>query len=403
MITKHFEHTVYEIMLQITTQGKITSVDIIGSLYNQLKEILKDRVSVEELVKSGKLGVISCDISTNNKYSTAKCIIPTNLSQELTCLLAAKCEQITKIGHTKGKVLVIDIVHLQKDIEQKITSRAKELEAKYFTNVSKHSINDKTKRDTTPIIELCPNVYSTPHIKRFKQMYIVEGRCDVKHLVYYGIKNVISMNGSSLDIEQLFKEKWFKNKEYSSFLDGDASAKKLHAQLSSYLTLTHSYFALKGKEVTDLRGDEIKKILGIKTISSKNIKNNNDATIHNKGYKKKSNVDCNKNCNEEYNKNYFSREEYFAIENYIEAIKGSSRIVAFDEVFGILFDEQISKLKFLDFSNSKYIIYDGLCENIFMKKIKGLSIDCIIAKGFSEKISGVECITFEEFEHSIIE
>lgn len=382
MITKKFEHITYSIILEITSFGVIDKTDIIGSLYNQMRDVLKKEVSFEKLVKEGKLGNIDIKISKLKTKTKAKCIIPTNLEFKQVCLLAAKCEQITKIGHAQGQVEVISIEHSQKDIEETILKRAEELELKFSKDNLVSDLKKEKKR--YPIIELKSNIYSTKNIKRFKKIILVEGRSDVKTLVENNILNVISINGSHLDILQLKNEKWFENKELVVFFDGDSSAKKLALQIKKHFNISKEIYAPKDLEVSNLNKKQIEISLNIQLKEDNKEKDTEDSQINE-------------------NKTHFYKNEYFIIENYLTAVKDSKRIVGFDSSFGIIFDEPISKLKQLDFSNVEFILYDGLCENIFAKKIKNENIKCIIAKSFSDKIKNVECITFDEFEHSIVE
>ena len=402
MITKYFNHTTYSITLEIITSGIIEQVDIIGSLYNQLREVLKDKVSFEELVKAGKIGTIEVNISkfdlkSNNKIKNetkALCIIPTNLKFSEVCLLAAKCEHITKIGYVKGVIKVIDISYDEQHMEKTILHRAKELEQQFAQKISTKQLQPLVHL-TPQITELIENVYSTRNCKRFKTIYLVEGRTDVKNLVSYGIYNVISINGSNLDILRLKNEKWFQNKELITLFDGDSSAKKLFEQINKELSISKELYAPKGVEVSELSKEQIEKVLQVSLKS-------NTKKIEKKKEKIRK-VESNEFNDNNSKKHYFLREEYIIIENYLEAIKEKRRIVGFDETFAIVFDEDISKLKELDFLEISYILYDGLCENIFKKKVLYSAITCIIAKGFSSKIEGVECITFEEFQKSIVE
>ena len=392
MITKKFDHTKYEIILKITAKGVIEKVDIIGSLYGQLRDVLKTSVSFEDLVKEGKIGIVQCELKKLKTKTTANCTIPTNLDKKTVCLLAAKCEQITKIGHVQGEMEVIEIRHSQKDIETKIHDRAKELENKFFNNkIEKINKNNSVKKiEKAKIVEIVENVYSTLQMKRYKKIYLVEGRSDVKTLVHFGFVNVISINGSFMDIIKLKNEKWFKNKEIITFFDGDSSAKKLLEQVKKEFSISKSFFAPKGKEVTQLNGNQIQKILGV--IPKINPQEKNVEETKNQTIKINENED---------NENYFSKDEFLIVENYIEAIKKSGRMVGFDKSFAILFDEPISKLKQTSFEQIYTLIYDGMCENTLIKQLKNSKIKCVIAKSFSEKPEKIATITFEEFEQSI--
>lgn len=393
MITKKFQHTTYSILLEITTSGIIDKTDVIGSLYNQMRDVLKQEVSFEDLVKSGKLGNIEVSISKLKTRTKAKCSIPTNLDFKQTCLLAAKCEQITKIGHVQGIVKVLSIEHSQKDIEEKILKRAEELEKKFSVDINKNNTVNLKPKIVSEIVELSSNVYSTKSIKKYKTIYLVEGRSDVRTLVKYNIHNVISVNGSFLDILKLKNEKWFSSKELILLFDGDSSAQKLSEQIKQHLTISKELFAPKGIEISKLSKYKLNKLLEIENNNEsnfENIKNDIDEGVSN------TEIIADE-------KNYFSKNEYFILENYLQAIKDKGRIVGFDFTFGVVFDEPISKLSSLDFSLIDYVLYDGLCENIFYKKIKDSPIKCIIAKGFSKTVENIESITFKEFEQSIIE
>ncbi|MCH8519672.1 MAG: toprim domain-containing protein [Nanoarchaeota archaeon] len=449
MITKQFQHTTHSIVLQITTTGIIDKTDIIGTLYKQLKDVLKDSVSFEDLVKKGNIGNIEIEIKNTKGNSKATCTIPTNLDIKTVCLLAAKCEQITKIGHTSGSIIVKDIIESQKKIEEEIYSRAQELEQKFFSN-SKKGLNldsslknniEKSIKDKTQIVELIPNCYSTSSIENSEIIFFVEGRSDVKHLVFYGIENVISVNGSHLDILEIKKLNWFKKfssdlkknskKQLVLLLDGDSSAQKIAMQLKEYFNFSQILFAPKGKEITQLKKYEINKLLlkvtQLKTSSTSKedttkktipqLKQENKKDDKNKIINKENNSSSNfiKEEIEEIEipeleeKQHFTKEEFFVIENYMQAIEDKQRVVGFDEHLGLLFDVELKQFKDINLENSYILLIDGLLENSISKKIishtksPSAQLNIIVAKGISTPIKNILTISFNEFKNAVEE
>ncbi|MFT4244077.1 MAG: toprim domain-containing protein [Candidatus Woesearchaeota archaeon] len=416
MITKQFQHTTHSIILEIKTIGIIDKTDIIGTLYKQLSNVLTKSANFEELVKTGKIGNLEISIKTYKGNSKAQCIIPTNLDIQNVCLLAAKCEQITKIGHTKGEIRVLNIIHTQEDIENQIHKRAQELEEKFFKNTiipetssdsSKKStsktINTKTltsqKKSQQEVIELIPNCYSTPNIELEKVLLFVEGRSDVRHLVYHGFTNIISVNGSHLDILQIKKLPWFKEKIVYLVLDGDSSAQKIAQQLQEHFTFEQVIFAPNNKEITELKKYELNRILK----RTQKINNKNENT-HNKDISKKDGE--NKILSEEETeKQYFTKEEYFVIENYLQAVEGKGRVVGFDEGLGLLFDIPLQNFKETSLENVYLLIIDALFENSLSKKInsqiKQTQLSCIIARGIPTPLKNIKIISFNEFKASV--
>ena len=419
MITKQFQHTTHSIILEIKTIGIIDKTDVIGTLYKQLNNILTKSANFEELVKTGKIGNLEISIKNYKGNSKAQCIIPTNLDIQNVCLLAAKCEQITKIGHTKGTIQVLNIIHTQEDIENQIQKRAKELEDKFFKNtiIPKSSSNSskqlvfKTtksensfasqKKNQQDIIELIPNCYSTPNIEQEEIVLFVEGRSDVKHLIYHGFTNVVSVNGSHLDILHIKTLPWFKEKVVYLVLDGDSSAKKIAQQLQEHFTFEKIIFAPKNKEITELKKYELNRILK----RTQNI-NNENKNIHNKDISKKEEKN-ETSTEEETEKQYFTKEEYFVIENYLQAIEGKGRVVGFDKALGLLFDIPLQNFKETSLENIYLLIIDALFENSLSKKInsqiKQTELSCIIARGISTPLKNIKMISFNEFKASVEE
>lgn len=430
MITKQFQNTTYSIELQISTTGIIDKTDIIGTLYKQLSNVLEDTVNFQEFVKKGLIGNISISIKNSKGNSKARCTIPTSLDNTRVCLLAAKCEQITKIGHTFGTIIVTDIIHSQKNIEEEIYSRAQELEQQFFSNKNEynnHNSNSSTKgsnkttttsNTTKPqIIEIIPNCYGSSIIESFDSIIFVEGRTDVKRLHQFGIFNSLSVNGSHLDILRIKTFPWFNKKTLHLLLDGDSSAKKVALQLKEHFSFQNILFAPKGEEVSSLTKTKLLHILKkIKSPTSKLSvlpKTNTNSPIQTQEIKSKKNIEKNIEKNKLEPKlqdkniedlEYFTKEEYFVIENYLQALTNSNRAVGFDNKLGLLFDIEISRFKQTEISNSHIIILDALLENSLSKKLKeSLNLKCVIARGVSTPITNVLTISFEEFKNSIEE
>lgn len=426
MITKQFQNTTYSIELQISTTGIIDKTDIIGTLYKQLSNVLEDTVNFQEFVKKGLIGNISISIKNSKGNSKARCTIPTSLDNTMVCLLAAKCEQITKIGHTFGTIIVTDIIHSQKNIEEEIYSRAQELEQQFFSNKNEynnHNSNSSTKysnkattisNTTKPqIIEIIPNCYGSSILESFDSIIFVEGRSDVKRLHQFGIYNALSVNGSHLDILRVKTLPWFNKKTLYLLLDGDSSAKKIALQLKEHFSFQNILYAPKEEEVSTLTKTKLFHILKkIKSPTSKLSvipKTNTNPPIQTQEIKSKKNIEENKLESELQDKDiedleYFTKEEYFVIENYLQALTNSNRAVGFDNKLGLLFDIEISKFKQTEISNSHIIILDALLENSLSKKLKeSPGLKCVIARGVSTPITNVLTISFEEFKNSIEE
>jgi 5S rRNA maturation endonuclease (ribonuclease M5) len=433
MITKKFSNEQYCIFLRINVEGTIESVDVIGSLYKQLQDIMPQKIHFETLVKEGKIGLISVSINKEKSRSIAHCQIPTSLDFTTTCLLAAKCEQITKIGHTHGVVEVENIAHSHQELEKVISKRAKELEEQFATKspASKKSLpSNKLPKDTNEgaddnklVIEMSSNCFSTPeclhYMKKNKspQIILVEGRSDVKTLSYFGYKNVVSTNGSYMSVLQHQHEKWFKSAQFFACLDGDSSAKKLLTQYKDHFPTVNEVFAPKGKEVSSLTFKQIQRL--VKKLKVFELTNNNNttqqettnkinqfgSTTHNQlnqNVLEDATSSTNPYSNEQISeKQHFTKHEYIVLENYIAIVKDNSRIVGFDSTMGILFDEPLSKMRHIDYSNCNILLLDGLFENSLYSKVKAVeSLYCVIARGFNAEYSNLVTITFKEFEDS---
>ena len=229
--------------------------------------------------------------------------------------------------------------------------------------------------------------------------------------MYNEIYNVVSINGSHMNISALNRENWFKEKTLYALLDGDSSAQKINEQLQELYNIEKVVFAPKGKEISQLKPFQLKKLTSklYEESTSKNNNNNNskektkDEKKLREGANNRVNLEESLQIEIEEPVEYFTKPQFFIIENYLNALKNTNRVVGFDEDFGVLFDDSISNIKKLDFSNTHIILLDALFENSIYKLISKTPVKCIIARGISKTHTNIRTISFEEFENSIIE
>lgn len=261
--------TKYIIKGEFNSNGLIEKTDLIGAFFGQTEGLIGDDLEFSNLQKNGKIGRIDIQIKKNKNKSTGYFEIPTALTKTEVSLVAAAIESITKIGHTTGKIKIIEIRDERENKRKQILKRAEELlsnlkeELPESTNMTQN-IDEKQK--IKKIRKYGKKYWGTPNLYNKKEIILVEGRADVLNLMKHNIENVLSFNGTNFDKYIL---QFCKNKEVTLFLDDDQGGKKHLEALKNFLNIRYYTFAPNGKEVEELNLKEINKALKNKKSISK--------------------------------------------------------------------------------------------------------------------------------------
>ena len=180
-----------------------------------------------------------------------------------TAIIGASLETIQRIGPCNSKVKVEKVEDVRVSKRNFVITRAKELlkeltenvlpDSQEITEEVSHSVRmmevTEYGRDRLP---------AGPNIEDSDEVIVVEGRADVLNLLKHGIKNIISMNGTS--VPQTIIE-LSKKKIVTAFVDGDRGGDLIIKDLSENAEIDFVVKAPDGKEVEELTKKELHKSL----------------------------------------------------------------------------------------------------------------------------------------------
>lgn len=256
MVKISISSTKYVILGKFSAEGLIEKTDLIGSFFGQTEGLIGDDLEFANLQKNGKLGRIEITLKKLNNKTEGKFEIPTALNKTEVSLVAAAIESITKIGHTQGKIQIIEIRDERKKKRDLILKRAEELlnnlkEELPQSNQITQKIDENLKLKS---ITKYDKYYGGPNIRDEKKIILVEGRSDVLNLIKNGISNVLCFNGTNFDD---FLIEICNNKEITLFLDDDNAGHKHFFEIKSLIKVDYVTYAPNGFEVSDLNLKEI--------------------------------------------------------------------------------------------------------------------------------------------------
>ncbi len=271
----------YEVVSSFVVKGVVEVQDIVGALFGQTEGLLDD-LELRELQKSGRVGRIVVNSHSEGGITKGEIIIPSSLDKTETAILAATLETVERVGPCSAKFDLEDIKDLRKSKLEQIKSRAKEL-LKDWKGLGQEDdlsekINEELERDE---IKKWHGLDAGPDFFKSKDIIIVEGRNDIQQLLKIGVKNTVSVNGTSIPkaIIELTKRK-----DCTAFLDGDRGGKMILNELVQVSDVKYFAFAPGKKEVEELHPKEMVKSLQQKKPIHEYIKSKKK---HKSSYKKK--------------------------------------------------------------------------------------------------------------------
>lgn len=253
----------YIIHTNISIEGVVDRPDVVGAVFGQTEGLLGADLELRELQRSGRLGRIEVNTDIKSGKTEGVIIVPSSLDKAETAIVGAALETIQRIGPCNAKVKVEKIEDVRVSKRNFVVDRAKELlkeltesvlpDSQEITEEVSHSVRmmeiREYGRDRLP---------AGPNIDDSDDVIVVEGRADVLNLLKHGIKNIISMNGTSTPqtISDLSKQKII-----TAFVDGDRGGDLIIRDLSENADIDFSVKAPDGKEVEELTKKEIHKSL----------------------------------------------------------------------------------------------------------------------------------------------
>ena len=259
----------YIVHAQIQIDGVVDRPDVIGAIFGQTEGLLGSELELRELQRNGKIGRIEVKLDVKAGKSNGEIIIPSSLDKAETAIIAASLETIQRIGPCNAKVKAESIEDVRISKRNYVIDRAKEL------------LRDLTEKILPDSQEITDEVaYSVrmmeikeygkerlpagPAIDDSEEIIIVEGRADVLNLLKHGIKNAISVGGTS--IPETVKE-LTKSKVVTVFVDGDRGGDLIIRELMQVGEIDFVTKAPDGKEVEEITKKEINKALRSKVAA----------------------------------------------------------------------------------------------------------------------------------------
>lgn len=255
--------TKYLIQARLSTDGIVEKPDIVGAIFGQTEGLLGEELDLRDLQKSGRIGRIEVEVSSNKGKSEGTVYVPSSLDQVETAILASSLETIDRVGPCKARISVDKIEDVRVAKRNKIVDRAKQLLAELM-KTSKTSGGDLTDsvRQTFQMEEVVhygrERLPAGPNIDDSDAIIVVEGRSDVLNLLKYGIKNAIAVEGTNIpkSIVELAKEK-----VVTAFVDGDRGGELIARELMQVAEIDFIAKAPGGQEVEELTQKQMVKCL----------------------------------------------------------------------------------------------------------------------------------------------
>jgi len=249
----------YVIRGKFEIDGVVEKPDVIGAVFGQTEGLFSPELDLRELQKSGRIGRIQIELHSQQDKTTGTITIPTSLDKVSTALTAASIESINRVGPCAAKVTLEKIEDVREARRKVIIGRAKEILHKW-TIESMPSVDEIFKEvaetlKAAKVEKYGPEELSAgPEVKSAKEIIIVEGRADIINLMRCGIYNVIAVEGAKIPetIKKLCKEK-----ETTTFLDGDRGGDLILKELQQVANIKHVARAPRGREVEELNCKEI--------------------------------------------------------------------------------------------------------------------------------------------------
>lgn len=261
-MTKLAQSTIkYLIVAKFSTEGVVEKPDVIGAIFGQTEGLLGQDLDLRELQRTGRIGRINVEITSENGKTSGKITIPSSLDSSETSLIAASLETIEKIGPCESKVKVDSVKDVRADKREYVIDRAKDILQKFYmdqlpsTSTIIDKIRETMRKDQIQEYEGLP---CGPDVMIADEIIIVEGRADVLNLLKNGVKNVIAIGGAKISetIVELSKERIT-----TLFVDGDRSGDLIIKEFLQVGDIDYIAKAPLGKEVEELSKKEIFKSL----------------------------------------------------------------------------------------------------------------------------------------------
>ena len=252
--------TKYLVHAKIEASGVVERPDVVGAIFGQTEGLLGDELDLRELLKTGRIGRLKVDISSNHGKSSGTIMIPSSLDRVETSIIAAALETISRVGPCEATIKVERIEDVRDAKRRFIVERAKEIldfveKAAPETQEIAERVKESVRLEEITEYEGLP---AGPGVRDSDAAIIVEGRADVLNLLRAGIQNAIAIEGTSIPKAVIDLSK---DKTVTAFLDSDRGGDLILKELLQVADIDFVARPPQNSSVEDLTRKEIIKAL----------------------------------------------------------------------------------------------------------------------------------------------
>ena len=252
----------YLIRASIRANGVVNKSDVVGAVFGQTEGLLGDELDLRDLQKSGRMGRIEVEITSDKGKSVGEIVISSSMDQVETSVFAAALETVERVGPCKATVKITTLEDSRTSKREIIIDRARSL----LINLIKDSrgagstITDTVRQvlQTEEIVRFKGKLPAGPNVATSDAVIIVEGRGDVLNLLRHGIKNAIAVEGTDVPKEVIALST---ERTVTAFVDGDRGGEMIIQELLQVAELDFISRAPDNTEVEHLTHKQIMKCL----------------------------------------------------------------------------------------------------------------------------------------------
>jgi DNA primase len=251
----------YLIRATIRAKGVIEKPDVIGAIFGQTEGLLGSDLDLRELQRTGRIGRIEVNITSNQGNSQGTITIPSSLDSAETALIAATMETIERVGPCTATIKLESVEDTRSLKRKYVIDKAKSI----LKNLVESSVQDSSEmaeqiKETVRTYEITEyrGLPCGPGLRDAEEMIIVEGRADILNMLRYGIKNTIAVEGTAIPdaVVELTRQK-----ETTLLVDGDRGGQLIYKEFLQRAEIDYVATAPRGKEVEELSKKEVFKAL----------------------------------------------------------------------------------------------------------------------------------------------
>lgn len=244
----------YLIKARIKVDGAVEKSDVIGAIFGQTEGLIGDNLDLRDLQKSARIGRIEVDMHQKNGKSEGTLSLTSALEKVETAIIAAGIESVDRIGPCKAEINVDKVEDVRIAKRKHVVDRAKGILTGMIKE-GREEIEDIAEiiRQSVQVEEIeyygKDHLPAGPNVGKSDAIILVEGRNDVVNLLKHGIKNAISVEGTSIpkSVVDLCTEK-----VATAFVDGDRGGDLILKELLQVADIDFVARAPKTREVEEL-------------------------------------------------------------------------------------------------------------------------------------------------------